>query len=103
MKKISLILTIFFLILITAFIKNSTKQIEDEIFSVKENLRVLNFELENTLLENNYLSSAEKLLEYQSLYFEDELIKKNIKKFKIIKIKDGSKIFLNLKLKKEDE
>ena len=103
MKKISLILTIFFLILITAFIKNSTKQIEDEIFSVKENLRVLNFELENTLLENNYLSSAEKLLEYQSLYFEDELIKKNIEKFKIIKIKDGSKIFLKLKLKKEDE
>ena len=80
MKKISLILTIFFLILITAFIKNSTKQIEDEIFSVKENLRVLNFELENTLLENNYLSSAEKLLEYQSLYFEDELIKKKHKK-----------------------
>ncbi len=103
MKKISLILTIFFLILITAFIKNSTKQIEDEIFSVRENLRVLNFELENTLLENNYLSSAEKLLEYQSLYFEDELIKKNIEKFKIIKIKDGSKIFLKLKLKKEDE
>ena len=103
MKKISLILTIFFLILITAFIKNSTKQIEDEIFSVRENLRVLNFELGNTLLENNYLSSAEKLLEYQSLYFEDELIKKNIEKFKIIKIKDGSKIFLKLKLKKEDE
>ena len=103
MKKISLILTILFLILITAFIKNSTKQIEDEIFSARENLRVLNFELENTLLENNYLSSAEKLLEYQSLYFEDELIKKNIEKFKIIKIKDGSKVFLKLKLKKEDE
>ena len=103
MKKISLILTIFFLILITAFIKNSTKQIEDEIFSVKENLRVLNFELENTLLENNYLSSAEKLLEYQSLYFEDELIKKNIEKFKIIKIMDGSKVFSNFKLKKKDE
>ena len=103
MKKIILILTIFFLILITTFIKNSTKQIEDEIFSVRENLRVLNFELENTLLENNYLSSAEKLLEYQSLYFEDELIKKNIEKFKIIKIKDGSKIFSKLKFKKEDE
>ena len=103
MKKTSLILIIIFLILSTAFIKNSTKEIEDEIFSVRENLRVLNFELENTLLENNYLSSAEKLLEYQSLYFEDELIKKKIEKFKIIKIKDGSKIFLKLKLKKEDE
>ena len=103
MKKISLILIIIFLILSTALIKNSTKKIEDEIFSVRENLRVLNFELENTLLENNYLSSAEKLLEYQSLYFEDELIKKNIEKFKIIKIKNGSKVFSNFELKKKDE
>ena len=103
MKKISLISIIIFLILSTAIIKNSTKEIEDEIFSVRENLRVLNFELENTLLENNYLSSAEKLLEYQSLYFEDELIKKNIEKFKIIKIMDGSKVFSNFKLKKRDE
>ena len=103
MKKISLILIIIFLILSTALIKNSTKKIEDEIFSVRENLRVLNFELENTLLENNYLSSAEKLLEYQSLYFEDELIKKNIEKFKIIKVENGSKVFLNFELKKEDE
>ena len=55
MKKISLTLVIIFLILFTAIIKNSTKEIEDEIFSVRENLRVLNFELENTLLENNYL------------------------------------------------
>ena len=103
MKKISLTLVIIFLILFTAIIKNSTKEIEDEIFSVRENLRVLNFELENTLLENNYLSSAEKLLEYQSLYFEDELIKKNIEKFKIIKIKNGSKVFSNFELKKKDE
>ena len=103
MKKISLISIIIFLILSTAIIKNSTKEIEDEIFSVRENLRVLNFELENTLLENNYLSSAEKLLEYQSLYFEDELIKKNIEKFKIIKIMDGSKVFSNFKFKKKDE
>ncbi len=100
MKKTSLILIIIFLILSTAFIKNSTKEIEDEIFSVRENLRVLNFELGNTLLENDYLSSAEKLLEHQSLYFEDELIKKNIEKFKIIKKKDGSNIFSNFKLKK---
>ena len=103
MKKISLILIIIFLILSTVITKNSTKEIEDEIFSVRENLRVLNFELENILLENNYLSSAEKLLEFQSLYFEDELIKKNIEKFKTIKVKNGSKVFSNFKLKKEDE
>ena len=41
MKKIGLILVIFFLILSTAIIKNSAKKMEDTIFIVKENLRVL--------------------------------------------------------------
>ena len=56
MKKFLMISLILFLIMFTALIKNSTKKIEDEIFSVRENLRVLNFELENTLLENLLLS-----------------------------------------------
>ena len=83
MKKISLIIVIFLLILSTAIIKNSAKKTEDKIFTVKENLRVLNSELENILLEYDYLSSAEKLLEYQSLYFEDELIQKDIQNIKV--------------------
>ena len=36
-------------------------------------------------LEFDYLSSAEKLLEYQSLYFEKELNKKDISEIKNIK------------------
>ena len=76
MKKTGLIVVIFLLILSTTIIKNSAKQIEDEIFLVKENLRVLKSEFGNILLEHNYLSSSEKLLEYQSLYFEDELVQK---------------------------
>ena len=39
MKKIFVVFFILFLILITAIIKNSTKKIDDEIFTVKENLR----------------------------------------------------------------
>ena len=41
MKKIGLIVVIFLLILSTAIIKNSAKKTEDEIFTVKENLRAL--------------------------------------------------------------
>ena len=41
-------------------------------------------DLEKTKLEYDYLSSAEKLLEYQILYFDDELVKKNIEGIKII-------------------
>ena len=68
MKKFALALVIFLLVLSTAIIKNTTKQIEDEIFTAKENIRVLNSDLENVSLEHDYLSSAERLLEYQSQY-----------------------------------
>ncbi len=85
MKKFSVILIIFSLVLFTATVKNSTKKIDDEIFITKENLRVLNKEFEKMKLEFDYLSSPEKLLEYQSLYFEKELNKKDISDIKNIK------------------
>jgi len=47
------------------------------------------------------LSSAEKLLEFQSLYFEDQLIQKNIKNFKIYNISKNQKNIKNLKITKE--
>ena len=84
MKKFSIISLILFLILFTTLIKNSTKKIEDEIFTVKESLIGLKKELGDTKLEFNYLSSAEKLLEYQSMYFEEDLIQKNIKEIQIL-------------------
>ena len=92
MKKFVLAAVILFLVLSTAVIKNTTKQIEDELFTVKENIRVLKSEFENISLEYDYLSSAEKLLEYQSLYFEDELIQKDIKDIKIYNISNEKKI-----------
>ena len=101
MKKIGLVSVIFLLILFTAIIKNTTKKIEDELFTIKENLRVLKSEHENILLEHDYLSSAEKLLEFQSLYFEDQLIRKNIKNIKIYNISKNQKNIKNLKLTKE--
>ena len=101
MKKFALITTIFFLVLSTAIIKNTTKQIEDEIFTVKENMRVLKSEFENISLEYDYLSSSEKLLEYQYLYFEDDLIQKNIKDIKIYNISDSIKKIQDFKIIKD--
>jgi len=99
MKKVILILIIFSLILSTAIIKNSAKKAEDKIFTVRENLRILNSEFEKIKLEYDYLSSAEKLLEYQLLYFEDELVKKDIKNIKIFKT--TNKTIQDLKITKE--
>ena len=39
------------------------------------------------LLEFNYLSSPQKLMEYQSKYFENELIPMDITNFKKINLK----------------
>ena len=84
MKKFSVIFLIVFLILSTALIKNSTKRTDDEIFTVKENIRALKKDFENIKLEYEFLSSTEKLLEFQNLYFDDELAKKGINEIKII-------------------
>ena len=99
MKKLTIIIFIFSLIFSTALIKNSTKKIEDEIFTVKESLKNYENELSDTRLEFEYLSSTEKLLQYQSQFFEKDLNQKNINKIKIITKKlnnlsiDNSNIF----------
>ena len=84
MKKFSVIFLIVFLILSTTLVKNSTKRTDDEIFTIKENIRALKNEFENIKLEYEFLSSTEKLIEFQNLYFDDELVKKDINEIKII-------------------
>ena len=101
MKKFVLALVIFFLVLSTAIIKNSTKQIEDKIFTAKESIRVLKSEFENVSLEYDYLSSAERLLEYQSQYFENDLIQKDINDIKIYNISDDKNKIQNFKIIKD--
>ena len=81
MKKIVFAI-IFVLILATSLVKNSTKEIEDKIFMVNENIRPLTSELGDVLLEYNYLSSPDKLTQYQTQYFEKDLIKIDITKIK---------------------
>ena len=84
MKKILTISLIFSLIVITSFIKNSTKKIDEQLFSLKENISELNLELDNVKLEFDYLSSPENLISYQNLYFENKLSQKSINEIEII-------------------
>ena len=96
MKKSLVFLLIFFLIISTSFIKNSTKDIEDEIYSIKENILFLENRFQDSKLEYDYLSSSEKLLEYQRLYFEKSFKKKTLKDLKIIDISDKKLIISDL-------
>ena len=101
MKKIALVLVIFSLILFTAIIKNSAKKNEDKLFTIKENIRILNSELEKIKLEFDYLSSSDKLLELQSLYFENDLVQKKIENLKVFQITNKDKEIKNLKIIRE--
>ena len=89
MMKLTILFLIFFLIISTSVIKNSTKEIDDEIYSIKENLIFLESILKDTKLEFDYLSSSEKLLKYQKLYFENLLQKKSLQEIKTLKIFNG--------------
>ena len=98
MKRFSVISLIISLILFTALIKNSTKKIDEEIFGKEENLRSLNQEYKNAKLEFEYLSSSEKLLEFQNLYFDEQMVQKELKEINLIKKSSNKLIIKELKI-----
>tara|TARA_B100001029_G_C14775589_1_gene293661 strand:- start:115 stop:405 length:291 start_codon:yes stop_codon:yes gene_type:complete len=85
MKNLLLVFSIIFLILSTAMIKNSSKKLESKIFDVRENLSILDEKYDYIFLENNYLSSPQKLNEYKNSMFTDEYVSLNILNIKILK------------------
>ena len=102
-EKINFDLINFFLLIFTTIIKNSTKEIEKKIYNTKENLRVLKNKYEMVLIDFNYLTTPEKLMEYQSKYFENELDQVDIKKLKKITLKKNQlKIKEFIDFKKND-
>mgnify|MGYP000188450856 FL=1 len=101
MKKIAFLI-ILILVLATSIVKNSTKEIEDKIFVLKENIRHLKTELSEALLEYNFLTSPEKLTQYQNQYFEKDLIKINITQIKELRENDDQ-IITNSLIKDKNE
>ena len=85
LKKILLIIPIIILIISTTLTKNSTKKLDKNIFETQEDIRALNDIYELVLLDYNYLTSPNKLMEYSKIYFDKELKKKKIKDLKIFK------------------
>ena len=102
MKKATLIL-IFILILATSLVKNSTKVIEDQIFLINGNMRYLKSELGDVLLEYNYLSSPDKLKQYQSQFFEKDLVRIDITKIKKLTKKNNYILISDFLEKTNDE
>ena len=100
MKRLILFLSIFLLLIFTTITKNSTKEIEKQIYNTKENLRILQQKYEMVLLDFNYLSSPKKLMEYQSRYFDNELKEidiTNLKKLTLLENEIQVKQFIDSK------
>ena len=94
MKKIYLAISIIFLILLTNLIKNSSKNLETEIFDSFENLSVLTKELDYITLENNYLNSPTRLLELKKSLDDEVYLPITITELKILKI-EKNQILIN--------
>ena len=73
MKNFFLVLAVVSLIFLTTSIKNSTKNIDKNIFETKENILLLEDKYELLLLDYNYLSSPSKLIEFNEKYFDQKL------------------------------
>tara|TARA_B110000114_G_C14998424_1_gene359608 strand:- start:37 stop:354 length:318 start_codon:yes stop_codon:yes gene_type:complete len=96
MIKFIVFTAILSLIVSTTLIKNSTKDLDNKIYSTKENLLFLENRFKDSKLEFDYLSSSEKLLEYQLLYFENSLQKKTLKELNTLEIIDNELIINEL-------
>ena len=98
MIKFIVFALILSLIVSTTLIKNSTKDLDDIIYSTKENLLFLENRFKDSKLEFDYLSSSEKLLEYQFLYFENSLQKKTLKEINTLNIIDNEVLMGELRI-----
>ena len=98
MTKLIVFILILFLIVSTSLVKNSTKDLDDQIYNTKENILFLENRHKDSKLEFDYLSSSERLFEYQKLYFENLLIKKTLKELKTLKLIKNKLIIKKLKI-----
>ena len=88
MRNFIIILIVVILTIFTSLIKISTRDLEAKIFSSKEQIKLLSDKKELLLLENNFLSSPERLFEFKKLLFKNNLTSLNLDKFIIMKNDD---------------
>ena len=94
MKNVIFVFIILGLIIFTTLIKNSSKEIDKEIFKLEEDISILKNEREMLKLEHDYLTSPKKLTEFQKLYFDEELINYDLSKFGEIIINENELLIL---------
>ena len=85
MKNLVIVFCLIFLISLTAIIKNSSKKIEEKIFTINENLSLLKKKYDLTFLEYTYLSNPSRLIKIMKDNRNEEYFHIDAKELKIIK------------------
>ena len=83
MKKYIIFFCIVCLIITTSIVKSSTRQLEKNIFILKEEVKILEEKFDFLLLESDYLTTPERLIGLKEKIFKDEFFPidpKDIKK-----------------------
>ena len=84
MKKYIILFGIIFLIITTSIVKSSTRQLEKKIFILKEEVKILEEKYDFLLLENDYLTTPERLIRLKEKIFKDKFFPINPKDIKKI-------------------
>ena len=84
MKKYIILFGIIFLIITTSIVKSSTRQLEKKIFIVEEEVKILEEKYNFLLLENDYLTTPERLIGLKEKIFKDKFFPINPKDIKNI-------------------
>ena len=84
MKKYVILFGIIFLIITTSIVKSSTRQLEKKIFIIEEEVKILEEKFDFLLLENDYLTTPERLIGLKEKIFKDKFFPINPKDIKKI-------------------
>ena len=88
MKKYVILFGIIFLIITTSIVKSSTRQLEKKIFTLEEEVKILEEKYDFLLLENDYLTTPERLIGLKEKIFKDTFFPINPKDIKKIDINE---------------
>ena len=88
MKKYIIFFSIVSLIVTTSIVKSSTRQLEKNIFILEEEVKILEDKFNFLLLENNYLTTPERLIGLKEKIFKNKFFPLDPKEIKKIDINE---------------
>ena len=72
MKKYIIFFSIVTLIITTSIVKSSTRQLEKNVFLLEEEVKILEEKFDFLLLENDYLTTPERLIGLKEKIFKNK-------------------------------